>query len=168
MESLVVTSRQGTGKRRTFFYSDSTSVCQVNLASMTYKLKYNFYQVSGVRAALRGDCSCHQHTKIFRGSPSLQVINYNQSSTPLYVIRYGHRLNMELDLQSLFGLHVHRCTLAQRMWIQDHFMEYVVSFVDVQMCPLQLTCKLNDPQLFLCCVRVSVRKLARVKYPINI
>ena len=30
------------------------------------------------------------------------------------VIRKNHRLNMELDLQSLFGLHVHSCTLWLR------------------------------------------------------
>jgi hypothetical protein len=33
-----------------------------------------------------------------------------------YYLTYGHSLNMELDLQSLFGLHVHNCI----HWLRPH------------------------------------------------
>ncbi len=40
------------------------------------------------------------------------VVEPNQEPDPAVVRRYVsyRRLNMELDLQSLFGLHVHSCT----------------------------------------------------------
>jgi hypothetical protein len=47
------------------------------------------------------------HTSIPNSSSILHPVFYNLAT---FVVLFHHRLNMELDLQSLFGLHVNSCT----------------------------------------------------------
>ncbi len=43
-------------------------------------------------------------------------------------IIHSHRLNMELDLQSLFGLHVHSCTCTYLQPIGNHLLPHLGSY----------------------------------------
>ncbi len=57
--------------------------------------------------------------KILTGHKLLPAGGYNEESG--HCKAAPHRLNMEVDLQSLFGLHAHTCThwLRPKLWVEE-------------------------------------------------